>query len=265
MKGFNLKLKKLLTRKYLNIVAYLIFTIYMLKLITSSDSWTTKGVYISILLFFGFFAVLYEVLNILYNKAIKNLTEYCDPYEGQRLISYVQKYDIFKSFRSSVCVFSLLSLRDMGKPVEIINLLNSEKSKVFSNSHELLLIYHYSLFFAYGELGDTIKAKEHYNKLMELKDKKSNIKKINQLFSWNGINGYYKYLNKNFSESRRFYNKVITNTMNNREKINFYMLLARLEYAERNKAESKRLFTYIIENGNKMAVKNEANETILRL
>lgn len=257
--------KKQKAKKYYNILIYIIFVGYMINLSINTSSLPKKIAYIALLLFFGFFAALYEYLNITYNKAIDALTKDCNPFKGEYLINIVEKYDLFKSFKRPICIFKLLMFRDMGKPREILDLLNNTGKKTFSSSYELLLIYYHSLFLAYAELGDKLKTRECYNKLLELKEKKQKGKEAVLLFSLNEATGYFKYLSSNFTKSRKAYLKVDVNNMNHREKVNYYMLLAKLELAEMNYKESKELLQYVIDNGNKMNIVNEAHELIINL
>ncbi|ATD58105.1 hypothetical protein [Clostridium chauvoei] len=249
----------------LSISFYIIFLIYLIHLIINANSTAVKVLYGVILVFFGSFAFLYEVLKKLNDKAIYTLIELCDPYEAEKLMEKLQKYDYLKGFKSSNKVFKLLLYKDMGKYEEIIAYLDEEGKKSFSTSLDLLLVYYYFYFFAYASLKDVEKAKIYYENVMKLKDAKIGRKKILPLFSWNEITGQYMLLLKKYKDSKKAFKAVSVDNMNKHERVNYYMLLSKLYIETKDKGLAERNLKYVLADGNKMYVTTEASKLIKNL
>lgn len=249
----------------LSITFYIIFLVYLCYLIINAENTSVKVLYGVILIFFGSFAFLYEVLKKLNDKAIYTLIELCDPIEAERIMEKLQKYDYLKGFKSSNRVFKLLLLKDMGKYKEIIEYLDKEGKKSFSTSLDLLLVYYYFYFFAYASLNDIDNAKVYYEHVMKLENAKIGRKRVLPVFSWDEITGHYMLLLNKFKDSKKAFKAVSVENMNMHEKVNYHLLVAKLYIETKDKNLAEKNLKFVLSNGNKMHAIEEASKLIKNL
>lgn len=245
-------------QRFLSILIYLLFLFFMVKLIFEENQTSVKITYGIMLVVFGFFAFYYEFLKWLYDKATLTLIENCDPKQARYYIAQLDKYDFFSSYKTSIHIFNLLSLRDLGQQDDIINYLDIAGKKCFSSSFDLLLVYYYSLFDAYCTLKNPEKATEFYNHLMNLKGKKMGLKRISPLFSWDEIEAQHQYLIGNNKNSKHSLQLVNLHSMNQREQVYYNLLCAKVEYALKNFKTAYKHIDFILQNGGTMKVVEEA-------
>lgn len=256
-------IRKLLskTKKHKNIFNYSIYALffsYMTYLIVKESNILGTIPYFLVLLIFGSLAFLNEYLKTLYAKSILLLTDHCDPNEGLKLIERIEHLDIFKAYKKPIIIFRLLALRDLGNIDELLSYAKSLDIEKLTFSKDIILTYNYTLFMAYINVKHDDKVSIYYKNLISMK--KTN--KYPPIFSWNEIAGTYHFYNSNLSESKKYFNKVKTNKMNQREKLHFFFKLSKLYLALKNYDDSLKYLKEITLSNSNISISYEAQNIL---
>lgn len=256
-------IKKLVStmKKHKSILDYSIYALffsYMVYLITKESNFLGTFSYVFILVLFGSLAFLNEYLKKLYEMSILLLSNNCQPIKALEIVERIERLDIFKAYKKPLIIFKLLVLRDLGNNENLLNYIKSLDMTKYKNSKDIILTYNYSLFITYINMGSDNEVNIYYKNLISMK--KSN--EYTPLFSWNEIIGMYHFYNKNYSESKKYYNKVSTSTMNNRERVYFLFNLSKLYLAMKNYDDAARYLKELAMNGNNISISSDAKKLL---
>lgn len=253
------------TRTYLNYFLYLAFVVYMVYLMINEPSLAVRLVYLTMLVVILSGVILAEILKSWSIRALRSLTQQCDPQAGLDVLGKIGKFDLFKGYRQFALSFKALAMQDLGQSQELLNWLDQVGEKKFSTSADLRLVYLHSQFRAHLMLGHKEKARDYFQATMNLRDKKILGKKVSPLYSWDQIVAEYQVFNGNFKEARKSLAKVETANFNPREKAWFDLLDGQLCLKEQAIATARQKLAGVIEAAPKTALAVMANELVAAL
>lgn len=243
-------------------IVYLLFLVYMIYLIVHNDNLSVKIAYTVMMLFFGSFVILHEYLQLLYKKAIYYLVEACNPYTAMEFINKLRKFDILKSYKTSIDVFSTLALKDMGNSKELIIHLDTLEKKTFSTSFDLLLIYYRSYLEYYIEEKNAENVKSIYKKLMDLCFKEKRSTKYPTPFFKEEITAIYSISRGSYKAAEKKLRLVDPNYFNNREKCYYFFMLGKSAFFQGKLNAAQENLEKAIGLGGQISIVNESKKII---
>lgn len=207
----------------LNILIYIAFFAYVLYLIIEAPKFSTKILYLFILVIVLGTCLYYEYLKQLYHRMVGLLINDCDPIKAWQSANLLTKRDIFKGFKGSLKIFNVLLLMDEGHYEECRRYLTNEDQFFRASIDNIFIKYHSELQLAWllndPELGNS--AMKGLNKI-----RNTNRKKYSPLFSWDEIDGLHCYINDRYSKALTYLNHVDISKLNSREQTYLNVLIA---------------------------------------
>jgi len=250
------------TRKVFNYLLYLIFIIYMIYSIFIEQQTSVRLLYAAILVLALSVVALAEVLAFWSSKALRALTQDCDPQAGLAYLDKILKFDLFKGYRNFSLSFRALALQDLGQPQALLDWLDKVGEKPFSTSLDLRLVYLHSRFRANLLLNDKEKTRDYFQATMNLKDKKVLNKKISPLYSWDQIVAEYQYFSGSTREARKSLTKVDTSKLNPREKAYYLLLDGKICLKDQATTTARERLTAVVADAGKTAMAAEARSLL---
>ena len=114
--------KKEKARIAFNWIVLIIFIGYGIYVVfQQTDLWAQLGLSVLLLAFAAFY-VLNEVLNLLYLKAIYQLTTLCDPHNALSTMTVLKKYDVLRGYPLAHVAFQSLVAEDLGDADQLLAL-----------------------------------------------------------------------------------------------------------------------------------------------
>lgn len=254
--------KKEKARILFNWIILVIFVGYGIYVVfQQTDVWASVGI-AALLLAFTAFYVLNEVLNLLYLKAIYQLTNLCDPVTALTTITKLKKFDVLRGYPLAHLAFQSLVAEDLGNADRLLELF-SDDSKLPTSSHDVVLIKAYSLFRAHALNGNKTQTKKAFAELIKLKHMKVKGKGFSPLYAWFDIEAEFALISGDIKEAASILSKADIRALNPRELAHHNYLVARVEAGRGNTAAAIATCQAVIATANHMAVKEKA-ETLLK-
>lgn len=226
-----------------------------------TEVWAQLGLALLLLAFTAFYA-LNEVLNILYLKAIYQLTALCDPQNALSTMTQLKKLDLLHGYPLAHIAFQALVAEDLGDADKLLALF-AEDSKLPTSSRDIVLIKAYSTYRAYVLKGNKTQTKKAYAELIKLKTLKVKGKGFSPLYAWFDIEAEFALITGDAKEAASTLAKADLRALNPRELAHHHYLLARVE-AERGNTEAALVAARaVIASANGMVIKSQA-ETLLQ-
>lgn len=193
--------------------------VWMITLL-SPEAWIQKTFLIIALLF----ALYYEALSFTYQRILyhTNITVNLDL--ANRLIAKLVHWDFAKGFTKRLTLLSIILYHSMHHNEQVIETIEKHP-RIFKgelNQYQISLTFQ---FFAHIELHQRSLANSLYPKLKEFEKLKAEKKKIEKIFQFKEIEGYYHLNNKRYHQALTCFQQVNTNLMNPREQIHLLQAL----------------------------------------
>lgn len=217
-----------------SLVFYIIFFIYMIKMIITETSATGRLLYIVITVGLGGVAAWYELMNYLLYNGTRQVIQRCNLEKAKARLDFLDKIDFFKNLAGSSSILRLMILRDSAEYEKMAELAEARAKDVMADNPDFKLVSRHSRFIAYGELGNLELCNQFYHSLYEIRfiKVKNKVKQISPYYSWDEIDAAYHYYNGKFTAGLRSIKKVPVQNMNNRERMQYHYLYARLLYRD---------------------------------
>lgn len=243
---------------FLNLLAYVIFFVYSLSLIISKpDEPFTWFIGLLAIVFLAF-SLLMEFIGYHYKKAIYVLTIERDPKAGLAQISYVEKFDLLKSFKSACLIYRILASLDLHETDSLSQFLEQINT---NQTKDLVLVKAYAQFKIQIFKQNKTQMKKAYASLIALKDLKNKGKRVfSALFSWDDIQAEYEYQINDFKKANSFLNSANTAAMNPRELDQHNLIRAKVLEQLGKPEEALDLYTGVALTSNLNAYGQEALE-----
>lgn len=210
------------TRIVVTLIVYAIFFAFVIYNIFKSSDNGAK-LFNVLILILGLLATLYEFLRINYDAATKRLVNDDKAQECLKLIERVEKFDLFKTFKTSCQMMRILALIDLRKHDELIDYTN-DLNKQDITDYDVNLVNAYGQMIAYGEKDQRGKSNEAFKKLISIRDttnKKGRRYKGSYYFNWEVVNGQHKNYDGDYQGAYNYLKNVSENNMNRREVISY--------------------------------------------
>ncbi|MCL1927008.1 MAG: hypothetical protein FWF95_07745 [Syntrophorhabdaceae bacterium] len=215
--------------------------------------------------FFGFFIYINIVVSREINKAVKILDDKCDPEEFLDIINEFEPVIDNKKMKAMLLVNKTAGLLSLGKHGEGIKLLESIDTSKLNAPFEI--VYYNNFAGVCIKIKEFEKAKINLDKVESLliqnkidgkiKKKLENIYKINKVF-WNMCN-------KKFDGCMETLNEILAEADFMRAEIEIKFALGFYYMNNGDMAKAKECFAFVIANGNKLYVVEEAREYLAAL
>lgn len=249
--------KKEKARILFNWVILIIFAGYgVYVVIQQTEMWSQIALGAMLVAFTAFY-VLNEVLNILYLKAIYQLTVECDPIKAMVTMTQLKKRDILRGYPLAHLAFQSLVAEDLGDADKLLELFN-ENQKLPNTSRDVYLIKAYSIYRAYVLKGNKTQTKKAYNELIKFKDMKVKGKSFSPLYAWFDIEAEFALITGDAKEAASTLLKADTRALNPREMAHHQFLLGLVETERGNTEAARTAFEAVKRNANTMRIKIEA-------
>ena len=256
--------KKEKARILFNWIILVIFVGYGIYVVfQQTDLWAALGL-AALLLGFVAFYVLNEVLNLLYLKAIYQLTTVCDPQAALSDITTLKKFDLLRGYPLAHLAFQALVAEDVGDADKLLSLFD-DNAKLPTSSHDVILIKAYSIYRAYVLKGNKTQTKKAYAELSKLKNQKVKGKSFSPLYAWFDIDAEFALISGDVKEAASILSKADVRALNPRELAHHHYLLARVEAARGNTDAAITACQAVIATANTMTVKTEAMNLLKEL
>lgn len=224
MKPFQFNNK---TRTLFIAVIYIAFTIFSIYNIVKAPQISSKIFYACLLIVALSIAIYAEYLRTIYQKCIQTLTIDCDPLKADQQFKALLKKDIFKAYNKTYLIFQTLYYADMLDPKNCLNTLEKDE-KFFHSSLDMLLVYHYTKFYANFLLNNLEEVKNEYSHLTKLKGAKIKGDKVAPLYNYEFIDSIYQFALKKYKQSLNCFKSINTKNMNPRELLHYHYQLQAL-------------------------------------
>ena len=242
-------------RIVLTVIVYIIFFGYIIYSCINATTSSSLVFNILIGVFIGLIGLQFEGLRICYDFATKKLIVDDKADDCVKILDFINKFDIFKIFKTSTQMMRILAYVDLRKFDELKSFI-SELQKEDIKEYDLLITTHYGNMIAYGETGATGKSNEAFKKLTSTRDihtKKGARYKGAYYFNWEVINGQHKNYDGDYEGAYHYLKDINEDNMNKREAVQY--LLAKLIAAKNVKEEA--VYNTTKERLHKLVVNNE--------
>ncbi|MBL1228208.1 hypothetical protein IW492_03040 [Enterococcus sp. BWB1-3] len=202
------------SKKILLWIIYLIFTVYIIYLVSNTDGLGAKIIFGLIGSIVLTVVLLFEYLKRKYEQMIYALTIDCDIPRAENLKMVLEIKDIFNGFKRSMYIFDALLLLDKGEYRNCLEHL-AKHERFFRSTYDYLFIYYHTQLHCYYFLEDYENAEHILNSIVKLKSLKK--KQLSGLYSWHEIEGIKFYLQGRNKKSLEAFSQVDTSRLNNRE------------------------------------------------
>lgn len=237
------------------VVVYIVFFIYIIYSIINAKNAGSIIFNIVMGLVFGGLGGLYEYLRISYDTATKNLIFDVNPDKTLKILDTIDKFDLFKSFKTSTQMMRILAYIDLRKFDEIKDYVKKIEDEGNDN-YDVAITSQYGLMMAHGESNAKGKSNEAFKKLVsirDMKDSKGRRHKGAFFFNWEVVNGQHKNYDGDYQGAMHYLNDIDESKMNKRELMQY--LLAKL-VASKNTKQSE-IFNNCKERLQKIVVNNK--------
>lgn len=225
-------------KKFLLWCVYLIFVVYIVNLIMTTEQIGAKVIFAIIGATVLSIVLLFEYLKRTYDHMIYALTIDCSIPQAEAFKQQLLKKDIFHGFTRSIYIFDALLLLDKGEYQACLNHLAAHEA-FFRSTYDYLFIYYHTQLHCYYFLNKT----EEMNQVLEAIVKLKNLKKkqLSGLYSWHEIEGIKFAVQGRNKKSIEAFEKVDTTVLNNREQAYLFYMMGRSQLRADNPAEGNRL------------------------
>lgn len=214
-------------RIVVSVTAYIIYFGFVTRnIILATDS--GNRLFNVILLIFGLFAAVYEAMRICFDAATKRLILDDNPELTLKLLDYLAKVDVFKTYKTSSQMMRILALVDLRRFDEVKSFINSLNEEDLKN-YDVDIVSKYGLMIAEGETNNPGKSNTAFKKLIALRDQKNTKGQRKTgafFFDWVVVNGQHKNYDGDFESAYNHLLNVDESKMNKRELMQY--LLAKL-------------------------------------
>lgn len=244
-----------LTKQLLTLVIYVVFLIFIIKNIVNANDNSARLFNFLVLILFGIPAILYEFLRYSFDSATKKTIFEGRPLDALKQIETVEKFDLFKTFRSSCEMLRMLCYIDTRKIDELKSYIKKIRDKGIED-YDVEILSNYADMVVNGEEGHRSKMIEAFTstiKTRDIKDKKGRRRKGAFFFNWNVVYGEKELYDNNYKGAWHYYKLVNEETMNKREAMHYFIGRAKTTKAL-NKSEEYNLYK---ERAIKAAGKNQ--------
>ena len=213
----------------LNCIIYALFFAYMIYQIAITDDTYLRLFVIALTVIIGGSAVLYEYIRFQFDIATQNLIFWGNPEKSLKLADRVVKFDIMKTFSTSIDIMRMLAYVDLCRYEDLgkyISSLSSEKRQVY----DVLIVLRYGQMILYGETGETEKMENAYRQMYNLRDRKVKGKQMKgaYYFNWDLMSGLNRFYQGNNMDALNKLRGINEENMNCRERQQLYMTRARI-------------------------------------
>lgn len=216
---------------YRNILHILLYFIFIFIVISRDASyapyqWIVYSIFTIILLF----ALFYEYLSYLYQASLYFCNVEVALSKSKQQLQRLTKLDFAHAYRQRILLFSIILEHMLHNDQNVLNTIK-DNPKIFQgtiNQYQIGIVYQ---FFAHVFLNQRKQANELYSKIKEVEQLKKQKKRIEKIFQWNEIEGYYHLNNKDYQKALKSFKMVNSSFMNPREKVHY---LQGLLFAESN-------------------------------
>jgi tetratricopeptide (TPR) repeat protein len=197
-------------------------------------------------------------------RAIRILDDECDPEKFLEIVNEILAHNISKHFKVVLLINRSVALSHLGKYEESMELLKSIDIDKFPIHPLTKLLYYDNLAGAYFQAGESEKGKTLLEKteqillgaMVDRKVKESHMQRIN-------LNKTEIMINENrLDEAAKI---LLDNLQTNRHKmstVNINYTLAEIFLKQGKTADAKKHLNFVIENGNKLIMVQEAKEML---
>ena len=215
------------TRIVVSLIIYFIYFYFVISNIIKADTNETR-IFNGLFLILGLVAFLYEAMRITFDAATKRLIMDDNPKETLKLLDFLKKIDLFKTYETSSQMMKMLAMIDLRKFEELISFINDLEKQEITN-YDVDIVSKYASMIAEGETGNKGKSNKAFKKLIELRDQtnsKGQKKKGSLFFDWIVVNGQHKNYDGDYEGAYNHLRDVNETTMNKRELVQY--LLAKM-------------------------------------
>lgn len=249
--------KKEKARILFNWIILIIFAGYgVYVVIQQTEVWGQVALGAMLLAFTAFY-VLNEVLNLIYLKAIYQLTTECDPTKAMVTMTQLKKTDILRGYPLAHVAFQSLVAEDLGDADQLIALF-ADEAKLPTSSKDIHLIKAYATYRAYVLKGNKTQTKKAFNELIKFKDMKVKGKSFSPLYAWFDIEAEFALITGDAKEAASTLLKADTRALNPREMAHHQFLLGLVETERGNTEAARTAFETVVRSANTMRIKTEA-------
>jgi len=220
-------------KNVLSAIFYVIFFVYMVKLIIQAPDLSSRLMYAVLLVGVGGVAAWYEAMKAVLQSAIKQAVMYCDREKPLSRLALLEKMDRRQTYAGSDCILRLLLLLDHCCFAEAAQLAEQNAQTVLAQNAELKLVARHTRFVACGELGDLERCAEFYHSACDLRHISvgGKVQNMAPYYSWDQMDAAFAFYSGKYKEGVKAAQKVSDHAMNPREKVQFHYLYARLLHA----------------------------------